>query len=111
VAMAFTEFRNAFIVLYQGGGIQNLLFMIDLYCSLMLIRGQISDAVGLYALCDRFREERAIYRAPMYYHLFDQQIQTIHKINDGLLPQSQRFPPEANFYDVIHSIRHEVMTV
>ena len=108
VAMAFTEFRNAFIVLYQGGGIQNLLFMIDLYCSLMLIRGQISDAVGLYALCDRFREERAIYRAPMYYHLFDQQIQTIHKINDGLLPQSQRFPPEANFYDVIHSIRHEV---
>ncbi len=31
VAMAFTEFRNAFIVLYQGGGIQNLLFMIDLY--------------------------------------------------------------------------------
>jgi len=111
VAMAFTEFRNAFIVLYQGGGIQNLLFMIDLYCSLMLIRGQISDAVGLYALCDRFREERAIYRAPMYYHLFDQQIQTIHKINDGLLPQSQRLPPEANFYDVIHSIRHEVMTV
>ena len=111
VAMAFTEFRNAFIVLYQGGGIQNLLFMIDLYGSLMLIRGQISDAVGLYALCDRFREERAIYRAPMYYHLFDQQIQTIHKINDGLLPQSQRFPPEANFYDVIHSIRHEVMTV
>jgi tetratricopeptide (TPR) repeat protein len=111
VAMAFTEFCNAFIVLYQGGGIQNLLFMIDLYGSLMLIRGQISDAVGLYALCDRFREERAIYRAPMYYHLFDQQIQTIHKINDGLLPQSQRFPPEANFYDVIHSIRHEVMTV
>jgi tetratricopeptide (TPR) repeat protein len=109
VTMAFTEFRNAFMVLYEGGGIQNLLFMIDLYCSLMLIRGQKSDAVGLYTLCNLFREERAIYRAPMYYHLFDQQIQMIDKINDGLLPQSQRFPPEANFYDVIHSIRHEVM--
>ncbi len=111
VEVALLEFREAFEVLYQGGGIQNLLFMIDLYGSVMLIRGQLNDAIGLHVLCNRFREERAIYRAPMYYQLFDQHLQTMRNPIDVLLPQSQRFPLGANFYDVIHSIRHEVMTV
>ncbi|NBU64009.1 MAG: ATP-binding protein [Chloroflexia bacterium] len=103
------ELQSAFDILQRAGGLQDILYIMDIYSGLLMWQGQARDTLGLSALIQQFRAERRIYRGPMLDHVFLQQLAIAQQMSGSGAPQSTRFEPGLTFYDVISIIRQDLL--
>ena len=103
------DLQMAFDFLQRAGGLQDILYIMDIYSGLLMLRGRANDTLGLSALIQQFRAERRIYRGPMLDHVFAQQLALAQQMVDAMPHQSTRFASTLTFYDVISQIRQDLL--
>jgi len=103
------DLQTAFDFLQRAGGLQDILYIMDIYSGLLMWQGQANDTLGLSALIQHFRAERRIYRGHMLDHVFQQQLAIAKQTTGSDTPQSTRFEAGMTFYDVISLIRQDLL--
>ena len=103
------DLQTAFDFLQRAGGLQDILYIMDIYSGLLMWQGKANDTLGLGALIQHFRAERRIYRGPMLDHVFQQQLAIAQQMTGSDTPHSTRFEAGFTFYDVISLIRQDLL--
>jgi tetratricopeptide (TPR) repeat protein len=103
------DLQTAFDFLQRSGGLQDILYIMDIYSGLLTWQGKAHDTLGLSALIQHFRAERRIYRGHMLDHVFQQQLAIAQQMTGSDTPQSTRFETGMTFYDVISLIRQDLL--
>ena len=103
------DLQIAFDFLQRAGGLQDILYIMDIYSGLLMLRGRANDTLGLSALIQQFRAERRIYRGPMLDHVFQQQLALAQQMAEDMPPHATHFAATLTFYDVISQIRQDLL--
>lgn len=98
-----------FSVLHRAGGMQDLLYIMDIYSALMMRLGFSHETIVLSALCQQFREERRLYRGAMLDQMVEQQLQIARNIVSQTLQEAVKFNMQMTFYDAIGVIRDDLL--
>lgn len=104
-----THLVDAFSVLHRAGGMQDMLYIMDIYSALLMRLGSAHETLVLSALCQQFREERRLYRGAMLDQMVEQQLQVARTIESQTHMQAVTFNMQMTFYDVIGVIRDDLL--
>jgi tetratricopeptide (TPR) repeat protein len=104
-----TNLVDAFRVLHRAGGMQDMLYIMDIYSAMLMRIGNAHETVVLSALCQQFREERRLYRGAMLDQMVEQQLQVARTIVAQTQHDATTFNPQMTFYDVIGVIRDDLL--
>jgi len=104
-----THLVDAFHVLHRAGGMQDMLYIMDIYSALLMRLGDAHETIVLSALCQQFREERRLYRGAMLDQMVEQQLQMARSSVSQTQRQADKFNPQMTFYDVIGVIRDDLL--
>ncbi len=100
---------ETFTVLHRAGGMQDMLYIMDIYSALLMRLGFAHETLVLSALCQQFREERRLYRGVMLDQMVEQQLQMARGIVSQTLREAEKFNLYMTFYDVIGVIRDDLL--
>jgi tetratricopeptide (TPR) repeat protein len=100
---------ETFKVLHRAGGMQDMLYIMDIYSALLMRLGSAHETIVLSALCQQFREERRLYRGAMLDQMVEQQLQMARSSVSQTQRQADKFNPQMTFYDVIGVIRDDLL--
>lgn len=103
------DLQTAFDFLQRAGGVQDILYVMDIYSGLLMLGGHANDTLGLSALIQQFRVERQIHRGPMLDHVFQQQLALAQQTVATMPQQPVRYAPSLTFYDVVSQIRQDLL--
>ncbi len=103
------ELQTAFDFLQRAGGMQDMLYIMDIYSGLLTLQGDAPETLRLSALIQQFRVERRIYRGPMLDHVFAQQLVMATQMAGTTVSEATRFASTLTFYEVISQIRQDLL--
>lgn len=104
-----THLVDTFRVLHRAGGMQDMLYIMDIYSALLMRMGSAHETIVLSGLCQQFREERRLYRGAMLDQMVEQQLQMARAIVAQSQLQAATFNVHMTFYDVIGVIRDDLL--
>lgn len=104
-----TNLVETFRVLHRAGGMQDMLYIMDIYSALLMRTGSAHETLVLSALCQQFREERRLYRGAMLDQMVEQQLQMARAAVAQTQQQASMFNINMTFYDVIGVIRDDLL--
>lgn len=104
-----TNLVETFRVLHRAGGMQDMLYIMDIYSALQMRIGNAHETLVLSALCQQFREERRLYRGAMLDQMVEQQLQMARNTVVQMQQQASMFNMHMTFYDVIGVIRDDLL--
>lgn len=104
-----TNLVETFRVLHRAGGMQDMLYIMDIYSALLMRLGSAHETLVLSALCQQFREERRLYRGAMLDQMVEQQLQMARTIVAQTHMTATMFNLNMTFYDVIGVIRDDLL--
>lgn len=100
---------DALHVLSRAGGMQDMLYIMDVYAGLLMLQGAYAETVGLCERIQHFRTERHIFRGRQLDFIFQQQLAVANQhVHQSAVPL-ERFVPRLTFYDVIRLIRADLL--
>lgn len=100
---------ETFTVLHRAGGMQDMLYIMDIYSALLMHIGYPHETIVLSGLCQQFRQERRLYRGAMLDQMVEQQLQLARSIVAQTQHTPEKFNPLMTFYDVIGVIRDDLL--
>ncbi len=95
----------AFEVLYRVGGMQDLLYIIDIYSGYLMHRQRVHDTLVLVELSQRFRAERGISRGIMLDQVMEQQVALAQRMASQIPFTDTMFHANMTFYEVMLQMR------
>lgn len=100
---------EALKVLYHAGGLQDILYVMDVYAGILLLQGAYAETVGLSEHVQHFRTERHIFRGRQLDLIFQQQLAVAQQQAQQSLLTAERFGQRLTFYEVIRLIRADLL--
>lgn len=100
---------ETFRVLHRSGGMQDMLYIMDIYSALLMRNGASHETLVLSALCQQFRTERRIFRGAMLDQMVEQQLQMARTMVAQTSLTATIFHPQMTFYEVIGVIRDDLL--
>jgi tetratricopeptide (TPR) repeat protein len=105
----FEALAQAFEILHRVGGMQDLLYLMDIYCGYLMRVQRVHDTLLLAELSSRFREERQISRGAMLNHIMEQQLVQARQLAPLMPVNEPLFHAEMNFYEVLTVMRSQLL--
>lgn len=109
LARTRASLTSAIDVLHRAGGMQDILFVMDIYSGVLMLQGEFNETISLCQRIEHFRAERRIFRGRQLDLVFQQQLQIAQQHARTLPPTHVRFALHLTFYDVIRLIRHDLL--
>lgn len=105
----FEALAQAFEVLHRVGGMQDLLYLMDIYSGYLMRMQRIHDTLMLAELSSRFREECHISRGTMLNHIMEQQLAHARQLAPLMTAGEPLFHSDMNFYEVLTVMRSQLL--
>jgi|GEM_PF-1388233 len=105
----FEALAQAFEILHRVGGMQDLLYLMDIYSGYLMRVQRLHDTLMLAELSSRFRDERLISRGAMLNHIIEQQLAQARQLAPLLPANEQLFQDDMNFYEVLTVMRSQLL--
>lgn len=97
--------------LQRGGGLQDMLYVMDIYSGMLLLQGAFHETLLLCERVEHFRGERHIFRGKQLEAIFQQQRQRASQHVDISALDRTHVLAQLTFYDVIRLIRDDLLVV
>lgn len=110
VTQARALLADAIEPLHRAGGLQDMLYVMDIYSGILLLQGAFHDTIQLCDRIEHFRAERHIYRGKQLDAIFQQQRHIAHQQIVATPLVTPHPMAHLTFYDVIRLIRDDLCT-
>jgi hypothetical protein len=95
-------------ILARIGGLNDIMYSIDIYCGILFGQGAFADAQIVLALNDRWRHERQLFRGEVFDAML-QQFKTYASNNPAIATQTLGiFHPHMTIYELTHVMHRQL---